>query len=231
MIIAGPCAIESYEQLEKVAEFLVSKGIKYIRGGAFKPRTTPDSFQGLGEKGLDMLFKVRKKYGLKIVTEIMDTRDIDLFKKVDVVQIGARNMQNYPLLIEVGKLGRTVLLKRGLSSTISEWEGAAGYIKAQGNDDIIMCARGIRTFETETRFTADIDAIPILKLKGYKVIFDPSHSSGRKDLILPLSKAAMAVGSDGLMIEIHPEPCKALCDASQQLNLDEFSEFLDNLKS
>jgi 3-deoxy-7-phosphoheptulonate synthase len=231
MIIAGPCAIESYEQLEKVAEFLVSKGIKYIRGGAFKPRTTPDSFQGLGKEGLEMLFKIRSKFGLKIVTEIMDTRDIELFKDVDVVQIGARNMQNYPLLIEVGKLGNTVLLKRGLSSKISEWVGAAGYIQAQGNNDIIMCARGIRTFETETRFTADIDAIPILQKKGFKVIFDPSHSAGRKDLILPLSKAAMACGADGLIVEIHPEPAKALCDASQQLTLDEFRLFLDDLKA
>jgi len=229
MMIAGPCAVESEEQIMKVAAFLKSKGIKHLRGGAYKPRTSPDSFQGLGRKGIEILIKAREKYGLKIVTEIMDTRDIEHFKDVDVVQIGARNMQNYPLLIEVGKLGKTVLLKRGLSSTIKEWISAADYIKKQGNNDIIMCARGIRTFETETRFSADIDAIPILKQKAFRVIFDPSHAAGRKDIILPLSKAALAAGADGLIIEVHPNPSKALSDSDQQLDFKEFEDILKGL--
>ncbi|MBD3249232.1 3-deoxy-7-phosphoheptulonate synthase [Candidatus Woesearchaeota archaeon] len=230
LIIAGPCAVESEEQMIKAAETLKKLGISYLRGGAFKPRTDPGSFQGLKEKGISILERTKKEIDMKIVTELMDARDIHLFKNIDIIQIGARNMQNFPLLIEAGKTGKTILLKRGLAATIDEWIKSAGYIQKQGNNDIIMCARGIRTFETETRNTADIDAIPIIKQKtDFKIIFDPSHSSGKKELILPLAKAAIAAGADGLMIETHPFPEKALCDAKQQYNLDEFKEFLEEI--
>lgn len=229
MIIAGPCAVESEEQILKTAEFLKSKGIEYLRGGTFKHRTSPDAFQGLGEKGIRLLEKAKQKTQLKLVCEILDPRKIDLFKNIDIIQIGARNMQNFPLLIEAGKTQKTILLKRGFSNTIDEWVKAAEYIKKQGNDDIIMCARGIRTFETETRNTADIDAIPILKQKGFKVLFDPSHCAGRKDLIIPLSKAAIAAGADGLIVEVHPDPEKALSDKEQQLTFAEFDKFLKEI--
>ncbi len=230
ILIAGPCAVESKEQIIKTAEFLKKHNIEYLRGGAFKPRTSPDSFQGLKEKGINILLKAKEKYNLKIVTEIMDTKDIPFFKDIDVLQIGARNMQNFPLLIEAGKTKKTVLLKRGLSATIEEWINAAKYIQKQGNDNIIMCARGIRTFEKETRNTPDIAAIPIIKQKtDFKIIFDPSHATGKKELILPIAKAALAAGADGLMVEVHPNPKKALSDSKQQFNFSEFEEFLKKL--
>jgi len=230
MIIAGPCAVESEEQIVKTAEFLKQKGIKYLRAGAFKPRTSPDSFQGLKKQGIELLEQVKKDTGLKIVSEIMDTRDIKLFDNIDIIQIGARNMQNFPLLIEVGKTKNTILLKRGFGNTIDEWIKSAEYIKKQGNNNIIMCARGIRTFETQARNTSDIDAIPILKQKGFTVIFDPSHATGKKQLITPMAKAAIAAGADGLMIEVHPTPNKALSDQDQQLTFREFEKCLEAIK-
>jgi 3-deoxy-7-phosphoheptulonate synthase len=230
MIIAGPCAVESEEQILKTAEFLKKHNIMYLRGGAFKPRTSPDSFQGLGKKGLDILLKAKEKYNLKIVSELMDTRDIPLFKDIDIIQIGARNMQNFPLLIEAGKTQKTILLKRGLSATIEEWINAAKYIQKQGNNNIIMCARGIRTFETAARNTPDIDAIPMIEQKtSFKIIFDPSHATGKKELIIPMAKAAIAAGADGLMIEVHPNPKKALSDSEQQFDFKEFQEFLKEI--
>ena len=231
LIIAGPCAVESEEQMKQVAEFLKKHNIKYLRAGAFKPRTSPTAFQGLGKEGIEILENIKHDYNLKIVSELMDTRDINLFKNIDIIQIGSRNMQNFPLLVEAGKTKQTILLKRHFSATIEEWIKAAEYIKKQGNNNIIMCARGIRTFETETRNTSDIDAIPILKQKGFKIIFDPSHATGRKDLILPMSKAAIAAGADGLMIEVHPSPNKALSDPEQQLNFNEFEKLLNEIKT
>ncbi|MBD3355187.1 3-deoxy-7-phosphoheptulonate synthase [Candidatus Woesearchaeota archaeon] len=230
ILIAGPCAVESEKQILKTAEFLKKHNIKYLRGGAFKPRTSPDSFQGLKEKGIKILLKAKENYSLNIVTELMDSKDIPLFKDIDVLQIGARNMQNFPLLIEAGNIGKTILLKRGLSATIEEWINAAKYIQKQGNNNIIMCARGIRTFEKETRNTPDISAIPLIKQKtDFKVIFDPSHATGKKELILPMAKAALAAGADGLMVEVHPAPKKALSDSEQQFNFIEFKKFLEKI--
>lgn len=228
MIIAGPCAVESEEQILKTAEFLKKHNIQYMRGGAFKPRTSPDSFQGLGKEGIDILLKAKEK-GLKIVSELMDPRDIPLFKDIDIIQIGARNMQNFRLLIEAGKMKKPVILKRGLSATIDEWVKASQYLTKNGCKEVIFCCRGIRTFETETRNTADIDAIPILKQKGFKIIFDPSHSAGRKDIIIPLAKAAIAAGADGLMIEVHPDPSSSLSDKEQQFDFTEFETFLKEI--
>lgn len=231
MIIAGPCAVESEERIIKTAEFLKEKGIKFLRGGTFKNRTSPDAFRGLGEESIKLMLKAKEKTGLSLVSEILDPRKIDLFKDIDIIQIGARNMQNFPLLIEAAKTQKTILLKRSFGATIAEWINAARYITKQGNNNIIMCARGIRTFETETRNTPDIDAIPIIKEKtGFPVLFDPSHCAGRKDLILPLAKAAIAAGADGLMIEVHPEPEKALSDPKQQLNFKEFEKLLKDIE-
>lgn len=224
-IIAGPCAIESEEQVILTAEFMKTR-VEYFRGGAYKPRTNPEDFQGMGAEGIRLLEEI-KDTGLKVVTELMDARDIPLFKNVDVIQIGARNMQNFSLLKEVADTKKTVLFKRHFGATIKEWVAAAQYLKGC---EVWMCARGIRTFETETRNTADIDAIPILKQMGFTVVFDPSHSAGRRDLIIPLSKAAIAAGCDGLMVEVHPEPDKALCDAKQQLDLKMFDELLEAIK-
>lgn len=231
LLIAGPCAVESEEQLIKTAEFLKSKGITHMRGGAFKPRTSPEAFQGLKEEGIGLLLEAKNKTGLKIVSELMDTRDLKHFQDIDVIQIGARNMQNFPLLIEAGRTNKTILLKRGLAATIEEWINAASYIQKQGNNNIIMCARGVRSFETETRNISDIDAIPIIKNKtDFRVIFDPSHATGKKEYILPIAKAAIAAGADGLMVEVHPEPDKALCDSKQQFTLEEFEKFLEEIK-
>jgi 3-deoxy-7-phosphoheptulonate synthase len=227
-VIAGPCAVESEEQLMRTAEFLASKDVKYLRGGAFKPRTDPDSFQGLGKKGIEILLKARKRTGLKIVTELIDPRDVPFFQDVDVVQTGSRNMQNFRLLAEAGKMKKTVLFKRHFGCTIKEWISASDYI-SKDKKNIWFCPRGIRTFETMTRNTADIDAIALLKQMGYTVVFDPSHAAGRRDLIMPLSKAAIAAGADGLLIEVHPEPSKALSDREQQLDFKEFSSIMKAL--
>ena len=230
LLIAGPCSVESEEQIMRTAEFLSGLGIKYLRGGAFKPRTDPNSFQGLGENGINILLKAKQKYGLKIVTELLDPRDIRFFDDVDIVQTGARNMQNNRLLSDIGKIGKTVLFKRHFGATIKEWVVASDYI-SKDKKNIWFCARGIRSFETETRNTSDIDAIPILKMKGFTVLFDPSHATGRKDLIIPMSKAALAAGADGLIIEVHPEPDKALSDKEQQLDFDEFRKLVLELEA
>ncbi|HOV26932.1 MAG TPA: bifunctional 3-deoxy-7-phosphoheptulonate synthase/chorismate mutase [Pseudobacteroides sp.] len=230
-IIGGPCAIESTESLEKVAVMLQSLNIKFIRAGAFKPRTSPYDFQGLGEEGLKILREVSDKYSLYAVTEVMDTRAVDIVDKyTDVFQIGARNMQNFELLKEVGRYNKPVILKRGMSSTINELIYASEYIALQGSRKIIICERGIRTFENKTRNTLDISSIPIIKIETkLPVIVDLSHSLGRKDIILQIAKAALAVGADGIMVEVHPNPQTALSDSNQQLNLLEFKNLINGL--
>lgn len=230
-VIAGPCSIESEEQAVKIAESVKNSGATMYRGGAFKPRTSPYSFQGLGIEGLKILANVRKETGLPIVTEVMDTKDVDAVTTyTDVLQIGARNMQNFQLLTEVGKQDKPVVLKRGFSNTIEEFLMAAEYIAKGGNQEIIFCERGIRTFETYTRNTLDISAIPLLKsLSHLPVIVDPSHATGRRDLIRPLSLASLAAGADGLMIEVHNDPESALCDGPQSLNPEEFSRLMGEI--
>lgn len=224
-IIAGPCSVESEEQIIGIAEAVKAAGAKLLRGGAFKPRTSPYSFQGLRETGIDLLIKAKKATGLPIVTEIMSIRHIDLFSDVDVIQIGARDMQNFELLKEVGKLKKPVLLKRGLCNTIEEWLMSAEYIMAEGCHDVILCERGIRTFEPYTRNTLDLSAIPLLKeLTHLPIIVDPSHASGIARLVKPLSLAAVGAGADGLMIEVHNDPKKALSDGAQSIKPDEFAD-------
>ncbi len=232
IIIAGPCAIESYDQLLKTAKFVKSKGANILRGGAYKPRTSPNSFQGLKEEGLEILKAVKKETGMAVITELMDIRALDkLYEVTDIIQIGSRNMQNFNLLTEVGKQDKPVMLKRGLSATIGEWIGAAEYIAVEGNSKIIMCERGIRTFETSTRNTLDISAVPVIKNKSHlPIIVDPSHASGVRAYIEPLSKAAVAVGADGLMIEVHPCPEKALSDGAQSLNPEDFKKLTSDLR-
>lgn len=231
-IIAGPCAVESEKQMESIARYLNKLDIKLIRGGAFKPRTSPESFQGLGMDGLKILKDVSNTYGLKVISEIMDPRDIEeSYDYIDIFQIGSRNMQNYSLLKEVGKTDKPVLLKRGMAATLDEWIKASEYIEKEGNKDIILCERGIRTFEDYTRNTLDLMSVPILKSRTkYPIIVDPSHGTGRKELILPATKAALAVNADGIMIEIHPEPDKALSDGGQSLDFNEFEDLLKQIK-
>ena len=218
-LIAGPCAVESAEQTLAAAQMAISAGASLLRGGAFKPRTSPYAFHGLGADGLRILSDVRAETGVPFVTEVLDTRDVDLVADhADMLQIGARNMQNFTLLRAVGSTGKPVLLKRGLSATIDEWLLAAEYVAAAGNEDIVLCERGIRTFENATRNTLDISAVPVAqRLTHLPVIIDPSHSGGRRDLVLPLSRAAVAIGADGLIIECHPVPEVALCDGPQAL--------------
>lgn len=232
-IIAGPCAVENPKQMATIGKYLNRLGIKIIRGGAFKPRTSPKSFQGLGIEGFRILKNVGKQYGLKVISELVDPRDIEeAYSYVDIFQIGSRNMQNYSLLKEIGKTDKPVLLKRGMSATIDEWIKASEYIAKEGNKNIILCERGIRTFETYTRNTLDLMSVPILKSKTkYPIIVDPSHGTGRKELILPATKAALAIGADGVMIEIHPEPDKALSDGEQSLNFNEFEELLNEIRN
>jgi 3-deoxy-7-phosphoheptulonate synthase len=226
-LIAGPCTVESRDLTVETARVVRDAGATLFRGGAYKPRTSPYAFQGLGQEGLRMLAEAKAETGLPIVTELMDMRDIDQVLEVaDVVQIGARNMQNYPLLAEVGRSGRPALLKRGLSSTLDELLMAAEYILKEGNPNVMLCERGIRTFETAYRFTLDLMAVPVLKeLSHLPVIVDPSHAAGRRDLVLPLSLAAAAVGADGIIVEVHPSPDDAICDGPQALRADGFSEF------
>lgn len=226
IIIAGPCSVESYEIMDETAAFLKEIGVEYMRGGAFKPRTSPYSFQGLGEEGLDILSNIRKKYNIKIVSELLDIRDIEeMTNTVDVIQIGSRNMYNYPLLKEVGKTNKKILLKRGISATIEEWLSAAEYIAIEGNTDIILCERGIRTFETYTRNTLDLNCVPVIKQKSnLKIIVDPSHGTGRRELVRPMSRAAISAGADGLIIEMHPKPEEACSDGFQSLDFDEFKK-------
>lgn len=230
-VISGPCSVESEEQIIKVAQSVKKSGAKLLRGGAFKPRTSPYSFQGLGSEGLKMLLKAKEATGLPIVTEVMNQTQLPLFEDVDVIQVGARNMQNFDLLKAVGQMKKPVLLKRGLANSIEELLMSAEYIMSEGNPKVILCERGIRTFETMTRNTLDISAVAILKQKTHlPVIVDPSHASGMRSLVPPLSRAALAVGADGLMIESHNDPSKALCDGAQSLDLEQFDEVMQDLK-
>ncbi|MBO5927131.1 MAG: 3-deoxy-7-phosphoheptulonate synthase [Clostridia bacterium] len=229
-IIAGPCSVETERQIIEVASAVKKAGATLLRGGAFKPRTSPYSFQGLRETGIDLLLKAKEETGMPIVTEIMSVRHIDLFKNVDVVQIGARDMQNFELLKEVGKMGKPVLLKRGMCNTIEEWLMSAEYIMSEGTKDVILCERGIRTFEPYTRNTLDLSAIPLLKeLTHLPVIVDPSHASGLSRLVRPLSLASVGSGADGLMIEVHNDPKNALCDGAQSIKPEEFEEIVKNI--
>ena len=231
-MIAGPCSVESEEQITFIAESVKELGANFLRGGAFKPRTSPYSFQGLKYDGLELLKLAREKTGLPIVTEIMSPYDIEIFERdVDVIQVGARNMQNFDLLNELGKINKPILLKRGLSATIEEWLMSAEYIMAGGNENVILCERGIRTFETYTRNTLDLSAIPaIKKLSHLPIIVDPSHATGKRFMISPLAKAAVAVGADGLIIEVHNNPEKALCDGPQSIRPNEYSELINDIK-
>ena len=224
-IIAGPCSVESEEQIIEVAKAVKASGANLLRGGAFKPRTSPYAFQGLKANGLELLKLAKKETGMPIVTEIMSVAHIDLFEDVDMVQIGARNMQNFELLKAVGRLNKPVLLKRGLANTIEEWLMSAEYIMSEGNRQVVLCERGIRTFEPMTRNTLDLSAIPLLKEKTHlPVIVDPSHASGLSRLVKPLSLAAVGAGADGLMIEVHNDPQKALCDGAQSLRPEQFDD-------
>lgn len=230
--IAGPCSIESEEQMEEVAKRLHAVDIKIMRGGAFKPRTGPYSFQGLGNEGLDILQKTAQRYGMATITEVLDIRDLDtICQKTDMLQIGARNMQNFQLLKEVGKTDLPVLLKRGLNATIEELLLAAEYILSSGNPNVILCERGIRTFEKETRNTLALATVPLVKeLSHLPIIVDPTHGTGKKSLITPMTKAAIACGADGFIIEVHPHPEEALSDAQQQLTPQEFDKLLEEIK-
>jgi len=230
-VIAGPCAVENMKQLKTVGNFLRSREIKFLRGGAYKPRTSPYSFQGLGEEGLKILKEVGEMYDLITVTELLDIRDVDkVARYADVLQIGARNMFNYELLKEAGRQNKPVLLKRGICATVMEFIYAAEYIASEGNRNIILCERGIRTYETSTRNTLDISSIPIIKKDiGLPLIVDLSHSLGRKDIVCPIAKAVFAAGADGIMVELHPNPQKALCDGFQQLDFMEFTSLMDSI--
>ena len=231
-IMAGPCSVESEKQIVEVAKAVKASGANFLRGGAFKPRTSPYSFQGLELEGLELLKIAKQETGLPIVTELMSTAYLDKFvEDVDVIQIGARNMQNFDLLKEVGKTQTPILLKRGMSSTIEEWLMSAEYIMAGGNENVILCERGIRTFETATRNTLDLSAVPVIKEKSHlPIIIDPSHATGKRDLVEPLAKAAIAVGADGLMIEVHNNPAKALCDGKQSIKPETFDEIMKKIK-
>jgi 3-deoxy-7-phosphoheptulonate synthase len=230
-VISGPCSVESEEQIIKVAKAIQQSGAKMLRGGAFKPRTSPYAYQGLKEDGLRLLSLAKKETGLPVVSEIMNQTQIPLFEDVDVIQIGARNMQNFDLLREVGLLQKPILLKRGLANTIEELLLSAEYILSAGNSNVILCERGIRTFETMTRNTLDLSAVVVLKQKSHlPVIVDPSHAAGISSFVTPLSKAALAVGADGVMVETHNEPSKALCDGAQSLDLEQFDSLMKELR-
>ena len=232
-MIAGPCTVESREQTLETAEVVRDAGGTLFRGGAYKPRTSPYAFQGLGQEGLRLLAEAKLETGLPVVTEVMDARDLEQVLEVaDVLQVGARNMQNYALLTELGALGRPALLKRGLSSTLEELLMAAEYILKEGNEAVMLCERGIRTFETAYRFTLDLMAVPVLKeLSHLPVIVDPSHAAGRRDLVLPLSLAAAAAGADGIIVEVHPEPDQAICDGPQALPANGFADYVERVRA
>lgn len=231
LVMSGPCAIEGYDMLLSIARKVMAAGSTALRAGAFKPRTSPYDFQGLGEEGLKMLLAVGKETGLATVTEVMDPRDVDLVcRYADVLQVGARNMQNFSLLKELGKAKKPVLLKRGISSTIKEWLMSAEYIMASGNHSVILCERGIRTFETETRNTLDINAVPVVKLKSHlPVVVDPSHGTGRSALVGSMAKAGIAAGADGLIIEVHDNPEEAWSDGEQSLRPERFDQLMQEL--
>lgn len=231
--IMGPCAVESYEQVAEVAKTVKAQGLKLLRGGAFKPRTSPYDFQGLGLEGLKILKQVADEYDLAVVSEIVNPADIDIaVNYIDVIQIGARNMQNFELLKAAGSVDKPVMLKRGLAATIAEFINAAEYIISRGNGQIILCERGIRTYERATRNTLDISAVPILKQETHLPVFvDVTHSTGRRDLLLPTAKAALAIGADGVMAEVHPDPSVALSDSAQQMDIPMFNNFMKELKA
>jgi len=231
IVIAGPCAVENAAQLAETAQAVKDAGARILRGGAFKPRTSPYKFQGLGEEGLKLLKQVSQATGLPVVTEVMDTRQVDLIAEfADILQIGSRNMQNYPLLKEVGMLKKPILLKRGMMATIEEFLLAAEYILHQGNDQVILCERGIRTFETATRNTLDLSAVPLLKQYSHLPVFvDPSHGTGLRWMVPAMAKASVAAGADGLIMEVHYKPEQALCDGHQSLSPDEFSLLMTDL--
>jgi 3-deoxy-7-phosphoheptulonate synthase len=232
LVIAGPCAVESRDQLIKTAKFLKKMGVPVMRGGAYKPRTSPHSFQGLREAGLKLLDEVRRETGLLTVTEVVSPEHVGIVaEKVDILQIGARNMQNFDLLTEVGRAGKPVILKRGLSATVEEWLASAEYILLGGNPDVVLCERGIRTFETATRNTADLAVIPLVKeMTHLPVIFDPSHATGKRNLVAPMALASVVVGAHGTMIEVHPDPEHALSDGPQSLHFKEFEKLLVKAK-
>lgn len=224
-MIAGPCSVESEEQIIEVANAVKAAGATMLRGGAFKPRTSPYDFQGMRAEGIELLLEAKKATGLPIVTEIMNANHLPLFEEVDVIQVGARNMQNFELLKELGKTNKPILLKRGLANTIKEWLMSAEYIMAGGNENVILCERGIRTYETYTRNTLDLSAVPLLRqLTHLPIVVDPSHATGVSKLVLPMACAATAAGADGLMIEVHNNPAKALCDGAQSLTPAQFAQ-------
>ncbi len=232
VVMAGPCSVESHEQLHAAARAVRQAGGRVLRGGAFKPRTSPYSFQGMGEEGLKIMLAAKAETGLPIVTEVMSPNLVDLVSRyADILQIGARNMQNYTLLEEVGKVKKPVLLKRGMMSTVEELLLAAEYILANGNSQVILCERGIRTFEKATRNTLDICSVPVIKQSSHlPVIVDPSHATGRRDMIAPVAKAALVAGADGIIVEIHPDPDRALCDGDQSLHFEQFDALMDELR-
>lgn len=232
VVMAGPCSIESADQIDTIAARVATLGAKVLRGGAFKPRTSPYSFQGLGQKGLEMMRRAADKYGLLVVSEVMDQTQISMMLEyVDVLQVGARNMQNYYLLKELGKITKPILLKRGIAATIEELLLSAEYIMSGGNYDVMLCERGIRTFESYTRNTLDVSAIPVVKkLSHLPILADPSHGTGRRDKVPPMARAAVAAGADGLLIEVHHEPEKALSDGAQSLYPDQFEELMKELR-
>jgi len=232
VIMAGPCAVESEEQLAETARSVRAGGASLLRGGAFKPRTSPYSFQGLGKEGLEMLDRARKQTGLSVVSEVMDTRQVETVAKyADMLQIGSRNMQNFPLLKEAGRTSKPILLKRGMMATIEEYLNAAEYLLSQGNTQVVLCERGIRTFESATRYTLDLNAIPVLKQRTHlPVIVDPSHGTGIRSLVPTMARASIAAGADGLLMEVHYRPEEALCDGSQSLFPDEFGMMMEDLR-
>jgi 3-deoxy-7-phosphoheptulonate synthase len=232
IVIAGPCAVESEEQLMQAADAVKKSGASILRGGAFKPRTSPFSFQGLQKKGLELLARAKEKYGMPVVTEVVDPHDVDLVSSyADILQIGSRNMQNFALLTNAGKSQRPVVLKRGFSCTITEWLTAADYLLADGNNQVVLCERGIRTFEDSIRFSMDISAVPVLKKNSHlPVIVDPSHAAGHFSLVPAIAKAAVAAGADGLLIEVHPNPKDALVDGLQSLSLTNFEALMEELR-
>jgi 3-deoxy-7-phosphoheptulonate synthase len=232
VVIAGPCAVESREQLEEAARIVKDAGALVLRGGAFKPRTSPFSFQGLEKRGLELLSEVKRKYGIPIVTEVVDPHAVELVAEyTDILQVGARNMQNFSLLMELGRIKQPVILKRGLASTVTEWLTAADYLLAGGNNDVILCERGIRTFEDSTRFSLDISSIPVVKKFSHlPVIVDPSHAAGHYTLVPAIARAAIAAGADGLLIEVHPNPKQALMDGLQSLTPSDFNRLMNEIR-
>ncbi|SCX86899.1 3-deoxy-7-phosphoheptulonate synthase [Alkaliphilus peptidifermentans] len=232
VVFAGPCAVENRQQIMETAEAVKTFGGQILRGGAFKPRTSPYSFQGLGEEGLKLLKEAGEKYDMPIVSEVMDTREVEMVcQYVDIIQIGSRNMQNFSLLREIGKIKKPIMLKRGMAASIEEWLMAAEYIASEGNEEIILCERGIRTFETYTRNTLDLSVVPLVRqLSSLPIIVDPSHGTGIKELIAPMSLASIAAGAHGIMVEIHPKPQHALSDGKQSLHFEEFNHLMKSVR-